>query len=78
MAQSDLFVVFGGVLTRLDGVTFEDPSKIHLVGIFASYDEAYKAWSGAARATIDDAHMRYFLLPLDFSQVNQLAVRTAA
>ena len=57
-----LHLVFGGQLVRPDTTEFVDPSKLHIVGIFPSYAEAYSAWRGAAAATIDDAHMRYFIV----------------
>ena len=39
------------------------PGKAEVrVGPFASYDEAQKAWSGRAWATVDDAHSRYSIL----------------
>jgi hypothetical protein len=59
-----LHLVFGGHLTQPDKVEFSDPSQLHIVGIFPSYDQAYKAWRGAAAASIDDAHMRYFIVHL--------------
>jgi hypothetical protein len=57
-----LHLVFGGQLVRPDTSEFVDPSKLHIVGIFPSYAEAYSAWRGAAASTIDDAHMRYFIV----------------
>jgi len=59
-----LHLVFGGQLVRPDSTEFVDPHKLHVVGIFPSYAEAYSAWRGAASATIDDAHMRYFIVHL--------------
>jgi hypothetical protein len=57
-----LHLVFGGQLVRPDSTEFVDPNNLHVVGIFPSYADAYKAWRGAAAATIDDAHMRYFIV----------------
>jgi hypothetical protein len=57
-----LHLVFGGQLVRPDVTEFVDASKLHIVGIFPSYAEAYSAWRGASAATIDDAHMRYFIV----------------
>lgn len=59
-----LHLVFGGELVRPDSDQFVDPAKVHIVGIFPNYDEAYKAWRGATGATIDDAHTRYFIVHL--------------
>ena len=57
-----LHLVFGGELERLDGLTFKDLSALDIVGIFSNYSEAYDAWKGAAQRTVDDAHMRYFIV----------------
>jgi hypothetical protein len=59
-----LHLVFGGELRPGDATHFADPSKLHIVGIFPNYAEALKAWTGVARATIDDASMRYFIVHL--------------
>jgi hypothetical protein len=59
-----LHLVFGGELTHVGGHEFADPSKLHVVGIFPDLEEARKAWSAIARATIDDAQMRYFVVEL--------------
>lgn len=56
-----LHLVFGGELVSPSGTTFKDPEKIHIVGMFTSYDAAHKAWKAEAQRTVDDAHMRYFI-----------------
>jgi hypothetical protein len=57
-----LHLVFGGELKSLDGVEFSDISALDIVGIFANYAEAYKAWKTAAQRTVDNAQMRYFIV----------------
>jgi hypothetical protein len=57
-----LHLVFGGELVALDSTTFRDLDKLDIVGIFPSYAEAYKAWKAAAQKTVDNAHMRYFIV----------------
>ena len=57
-----LHLVFGGELTHLDKVEFADVSKLDLVGIYPNYAEAHKAWKGCAQRTVDNAHMRYFIV----------------
>ena len=57
-------LVFGGELERLDGVTFRDLSKLDIVGIFPDYATAYAAWKSKAQQTVDNAHMRYFIVHL--------------
>lgn len=32
-----------------------------MVGVYPDYASAYKAWKGKAQATVDNAHMRYFI-----------------
>jgi hypothetical protein len=61
-SQQLLHLVFGGELTRLDGISFADVSKLDVVGIYPNYAEAHKAWKGAAQKTVDNAHMRYFIV----------------
>ncbi len=57
-----LHLVFGGELTSPDSTEFVDPSKLHVVGIYPNYAEALKAWRGVTGATVDNAHMRYFIV----------------
>ncbi len=59
-----LHLVFGGELTGLEKVEFKDLAKCDIVGMFPDYESAHKAWSAAARQTIDNAHMRYFIVHL--------------
>ncbi len=66
MTQSTqrLHLVFGGELKTVGGHEFSDPSKLHVVGIYPDAEGARQAWSAVARATIDDAQMRYFVVEL--------------
>ncbi len=57
-----LHLVFGGELTSPDSTEFVDPTKLHVVGIYPNYAEALKAWRGVTGATVDNAHMRYFIV----------------
>lgn len=57
-----LHLVFGGEVVTPDSVEFRDISKLHVVGIYPNYKEAYSAWRAAAQATVDNAHMRYFVV----------------
>lgn len=59
-----LHLVFGGALTELDKVEFDDLKKLDIVGIYPNYAQAYDAWRDAAHRTVDDAHMRYFIVHL--------------
>ncbi len=62
--QQLLHLVFGGELQDLEGVTFRDLSALDVVGVFPNYAEAEKAWRAKAQQTIDNAHMRYFIVHL--------------
>jgi Domain of unknown function (DUF4170) len=57
-----LHLVFGGELKSLAGVEFSDVAKLDVIGIYPNYAEAHKAWKAAAQRTVDNAHMRYFIV----------------
>jgi hypothetical protein len=59
-----LHLVFGGELTTLDRIEFGDLKALDIVGIYPNYAQAYDAWKDAAQRTVDDAHMRYFIVHL--------------
>ncbi len=57
-----LHFVFGGELENLEEVKFRDLNKLDLVGVYPNYAEASKAWRAKAQSTVDNAHMRYFIV----------------
>ena len=59
-----LHLVFGGELKEPDGTEFVDTAKLDLVGIYPNYQKAYEAWRAKAQASVDDAHVRYFVVHL--------------
>ena len=59
-----LHLVFGGELKRLDSSDFRDLDALDIVGIFPDYQSAHAAWKAKAQATVDNAHMRYFVVHL--------------
>lgn len=59
-----LHLVFGGELEELHGVEFRDPAKLDIVGVYPDNDSAVAAWKAKAQATVDNAHMRYFIVHL--------------
>ncbi|HYC26355.1 MAG TPA: DUF4170 domain-containing protein [Roseiarcus sp.] len=59
-----LHLVFGGELKNLDTHEFTDPAKIDVVGIFPDYASAERAWRAKAQASVDNAHVRYFIVHL--------------
>lgn len=64
MEKQLLHLVFGGELESLEGVQFKDLENIDIVGVFPNYAQAEKAWRAKAQATVDNAHMRYFIVHL--------------
>ncbi|MEP9397388.1 DUF4170 domain-containing protein [Mesorhizobium sp. KR2-14] len=69
MADADgkkqlLHLVFGGELKTLDSTEFRDLDKLDIVGIFPDYKSAESAWKSKAQASVDNAHMRYFVVHL--------------
>jgi hypothetical protein len=59
-----LHLVFGGELTTLDKIEFNDLKALDIVGIFPNYAQACDAWRDASQRHVDDAHMRYFIVHL--------------
>jgi hypothetical protein len=57
-----LHLVFGGELKSLQGTEFVSTDALDIIGIYPNYAEAYKAWKSAAQRTVDNAHMRYFIV----------------
>jgi hypothetical protein len=63
-AKQLLHLVFGGELTELGDTEFRDLNKLDLVGMYPNYASAYTAWKAKAQQTVDNAHMRYFIVHL--------------
>ena len=63
-AKQLLHLVFGGELNSLDDIEFRDLSKLDIVGIYPNYATAHAAWRAKAQSTVDNAHMRYFIVHL--------------
>ncbi len=65
MAQKQLLhLVIGGELSDIEDVEFKDLDQVEVVGLFPNYASAYAAWKGKAQRTVDNAHMRYFIVHL--------------
>ncbi len=64
MAEQLLHLVFGGELKDPGGTEFVNPAALDIVGIYPNYKKAHEAWRGAAQRTVDNAHMRYFVVHL--------------
>ncbi|EEQ93189.1 Hypothetical protein, conserved [Brucella intermedia LMG 3301] len=59
-----LHLVFGGELKKLGTVEFRDLENLDIVGIYPDYESAKTAWKSKAQQTVDNAHMRYFIVHL--------------
>lgn len=59
-----LHLVIGGELKDIgpNATEFKDLSKVDFVGAYPNYSEARDAWRAAAQRTVDNAHMRYFVI----------------
>ncbi|WP_374829603.1 DUF4170 domain-containing protein [Paenochrobactrum pullorum] len=57
-----LHLVFGGELKNLNSMEFRDLDQIDMVGIYPNYETALHAWRSKAQQTVDNAHMRYFIV----------------
>lgn len=57
-----LHLVFGGELKSTDSIEFQDLSRLDIVGIFPDFAEARRAWAAKAHSSVDNAHMRYFVV----------------
>jgi hypothetical protein len=69
MADADgekqlLHLVFGGELKKLGSTEFRDLNELDIVGVFPNYRTAEAAWKAKAQASVDNAHMRYFVVHL--------------
>jgi hypothetical protein len=59
-----LHLVLGGELARIGDVEFKDLCNVDIVGLYPNYSEAYVAWRAKAQQTVDNAHIRYFIVHL--------------
>jgi Domain of unknown function (DUF4170) len=59
-----LHLVFGGELKSLKDTEFRDLNALDIVGIYPDYASAARAWRAKAQSTVDNAHMRYYVVHL--------------
>ncbi len=59
-----LHLVFGGELKKLSSTEFRNLEALDIVGIYPDFKSAETAWKAKAQATVDNAHMRYFIVHL--------------
>jgi hypothetical protein len=63
-AKQLLHLVLGGELRELGSTEFKDLDKVEILGVYPNYASAYVAWKAKAQQTVDNAHMRYFIVHL--------------
>lgn len=59
-----LHLVMGGRVKDPRSHEFQDPESVHVVGVFSSYEAAVEAWRAQAQRTVDDAEMKYVVVPI--------------
>ena len=59
-----LHLQFGGERKKHGPVEFRDLENLDIVGIYPDYESAKTAWKSKAQQTVDNAHMRYFIVHL--------------
>ena len=62
--DNDVARRLGGRDVSLPRIEFKDLDKLDIVGIYPNYATAYTAWKAKAQQTVDNAHMRYFIVHL--------------
>jgi len=59
-----LHLVFGGQVEDPQSLTFKDPTKLDIVGIYPNYAEAEAAWRSVSQVNVDDAMTKYVVVHL--------------
>lgn len=62
--KQTLYLVMGGRVKDPRTLEFQDPESIHVAGVYSDYEAAEDAWRGNAQRTVDDAEMKYVIVPL--------------
>ena len=57
-----LHLVIGGELKAVDSTEFRDLNQVDFVGAYPNYAAAHRVWKSKAQQTVDNAHMRYFII----------------
>ena len=64
MSEQKLHLVIGGRVKDPQHLEFVNLDQMDFVGVFPDYASAEEAWRSKARATIDDAEMKYVVVHL--------------
>ncbi len=62
MSKQLLHLVIGGELDDVADIRFRDLANLDFVGAYPNYADAKEAWKSAAQRSVDNAHMRYFVI----------------
>ncbi|MGI9392863.1 MAG: DUF4170 domain-containing protein [Parvibaculales bacterium] len=65
--QEKLYLVFGGKLKDPQSGAFISNKGFDIVGIYTNEEDATKIWREYSQANVDDALMRYMLIPIEVS-----------
>lgn len=57
-----LHLVIGGELIDPNKTEFKNLKEVEFIGAYGSFQDARAAWKAAAQRTVDNAHMRFFVL----------------
>jgi len=63
--ESSGYLVIGGELQDFTCQKFLNAENMEIVGIFADYEQAEKAWKSRALETVDNALRRYCIIDID-------------
>lgn len=66
VSSQSLHLVLGGELNSLQSNEFAEPEKLDVVGVFPDYHQALSAWKSASQQNVDNAMMRYYIVPLHY------------
>ena len=58
------YIVIGGELESVDSDVFRCPPDVQFIGVFNTWHQAHAAWKANAQRTVDNALMRFFIVPI--------------
>ena len=64
MEKPLLHLVFGGQVSDPQGMDFNDPDSLDIVGIFPNHKAALEAWRGTSQSHVDEANVKYVIVHL--------------
>jgi hypothetical protein len=59
-----LHLVLGGEFTELGSNEFKNLDKVEYGGVYPNYASACAAWKAKAQHSVDNPHLRYFIVHL--------------